>query len=250
MKYIIQGVLFFLIGNFVSCNMIPGMDVQEIRNTTEQTTEEKPNTEKLIDQKELVLRYAVSDATAIEDIVFVWQMLFDKANAKKNDWRRAKFQEYATEMVKILRYYQNPNMDKNIREWSMPDNRFTHILIAYMIYRESSVDPTVIAKSSLKEVGLLQVHGKALKGHSREEVVGDYRLGIWLGIDWMARMINECGMSIEDFEKPTDWLGPLANYGAGARKAMKNGKCSTKFFFAKERVRDSKHLMSRILANV
>jgi hypothetical protein len=245
-KRILQCGLLFLIISAVSCSIFSSSanKATNIEKTIIATQVKDINIIEPVKYK-----YKVSDETAINDIVTTWTNRFNEAGASKDDSRRNNFYMYAKAIVEVLRYYQNPEF-KDLRQYSMPDTRYTHILIAEMIYRETSVDHTVMAKSSRKEVGLIQVHGIALKGHTRAEVRRDYKLGIYLGIDWLAHMISECNMEADDIVNPKDWLGPLCVYGAGAKRAIKNGHCITSMKFAKERVNKSRELMLRILANV
>ena len=97
-------------------------------------------------------------------------------------WRRDRAVKLVPTVVKVADRY---NVDP--------------LLVAVVIARESSWSINVIGKRG--EVGLMQVHGVAAKGHNLSIADGQLEAGV----SWLARCIDVCG-SVE---------GGLARYQTG-----------------------------------
>jgi hypothetical protein len=203
-----------------------------------QTVIKEPKEIKIfIDQpKEKSFEFAVERDTAIQEVSSYWTYIFDKETCPTNDWRRQKFNEWASWLVDAIRDYQS---EKNNTELKLPNYRYLHLLIAYIVYKESSVNPNVIG-NRFGEVGFLQLHGVSLNGYLPEVIIETPQLGMQLGIRWLAYTYNQCGKLDNTLDS---WLGPLALYAAGP-KAKTNGKCSISFSYAIDKVSETKKYIS------
>lgn len=173
-----------------------------------------------------------------EEVVKFWNEIFDELEVKKSDKRRGLFDMYAESLVNKTITLQN--LDK------LPKDPYTHLIIAYKTYSESSIR-NIISKNRLREVGLLQVTGKALQGHTRKEVLNNVELGLSLGIDWLATTIQECGLSLDNWSIDK-WAGPLALYTVGPNKALQKGQCNTKLRVTKRIINETKRISAKVLA--
>ncbi|MCK4792578.1 MAG: hypothetical protein KAV87_53105 [Desulfobacteraceae bacterium] len=170
----------------------------------------------------------------IAEVVMLWEMFFDDENASPSDPRRMKFQEYASYLVdSILLFQDRPTAIGG----QLPKSNNLHALIATMVTFESSVTSGVIGMyKNKREVGLMQVHGKALAGFTREQVVSNPKLGLLLGIRWLAAQIPTCyPHGAPDYFSYEDWLGPLSVYAGGPNAIRGNGSCK-RFDISRKRV--------------
>lgn len=188
-----------------------------------------------VKEKEKYFDHSVEKNRMIQEIHETWENIFDSVNASPDDDRRSLFNYYATLTSDVIRKYQNKNY---YSKFYLPNNRYTHILISWMIYKESSVNHLAISKTKRREVGLLQVWGAALKKKSRKEVLSNPKLGLELGISWLAENIYDCKME-NKIKRIEDWGGVLSYYGMGPR-AKKGNKCSPNFLFSKKRIKFAK----------
>lgn len=242
----IQGVVvsLLLLGCVEEDKTVEDADVKEDagEDAGQDAGKTKQDTEEVFDDPR------IDQETMANEIVTVWNTIFNDAEASKDDYRRALFPGYADMIARHIRLFQDTRIDENILGGRLPVSTLTHQLIAVMIYRESSVMPEVVGRSH-GEVGFLQLHGAALQGYSRKEVQNNPELGVILGLRWLSRAVRVChpdGLSDWSFD---NWLGPLAVYGGGEQRAMTNGKCHTDWAFAKERVNTTKNYAIRLLAN-
>jgi len=161
--------------------------------------------------------------TMVEELVILWNLMFDDDDASPDDYRRLRFEEYAEMVADAVLIYQNEEADNGGR---LPRHPNTHILIGVMIKLESSVRPEVVGRSH-GEVGLMQVHGKALAGYAPEYVQKRPNLGVLLGVRWFASRIPICYPDGFDDHEWTnaDWMGPLSVYAAGERGMKEIGHC-------------------------
>jgi hypothetical protein len=185
-------------------------------------------------EKEKFFPYAVSKRQMIRETSQTWTNIFDFNKITKKDKRRGKFNYYARLVTDIIRDHQNTNYYK---EFYLPNNRYTHILIASVIYRETALKHKTIGLKG--EVGLMQVWGTALKRHKKKDVINSPKLGLKLGISWLAENIYDCNMN-NKITKLDDWTGVLAYYGMGPRAKNDDGVCGTGYLFAKKRVKIAK----------
>lgn len=184
------------------------------------------------------------------EVVWAWNTIFNDVGAWYKDKRRKMFPIYARMLINNLELIRNQEIPEDVIEHKFPNGRWDHILLAVMAYEESSIKPKVVGRSN-EEVGLFQLHSAALQGYSSKEVQYNTELGIFLGLKWTAGAIAICSAynpSLLDNWDLNSWLGPLAVYGGGERRAIKNGKCVTNWKFAKERVNMTKNLVARLLA--
>jgi hypothetical protein len=183
------------------------------------------------------------DEIMANEVVQVWNMFLKDGGAGKNDERRKDFNEFASYVVRAIRYYQNVAVDIHGRNVFLPLDPNLHILVAVLITKESSIIPTAVGSAPRFEVGLMQVWGVALNGYDKEVVKRDTELGVRLGVRWLTYMLAQCKpyRTASDYRKwtTTDWLGPLTMYGSKPSKVWidrKNKTCRV-FPFARERVK-------------
>jgi len=178
----------------------------------------------------------------INEVVALWNMFYDDQGVRAHK-RRAKFPEYASYLVDAVEMYENTPTDIG---GQLPTNVDNHLIVATMAALETSVKPEVIGYSR-GEVGLLQIHGKgALAGHTKQEVIKNPKLGLILGVRWLAYHTQFC-----DQKSNIDgWAKPLSLYGAGLKGGRhENGKCK-KIGVARKRVRLAKFYRTRIRAAI
>jgi len=182
-----------------------------------------------------------------EEISWTWKTIFDDLGVSKGDKRRAKFDTYAKMLARNTKLFQDLNTDLGLIDYRLPYNKYNHILLAVLIYEESSVNPKVKGRSH-GEVGFMQLHGAALQGYRKAEVQKDPELGLFLGIRWLARAITICGFdyAIIDSWDLNDFKGPLAVYNGGDHRAMTNGKCERNWGYARRKVSKTKRLITRL----
>lgn len=170
---------------------------------------------------------------AVSKIILYWELFFEDGDAPIEDKRRKNFERYAGYVYNAVRYYQEHDTDAGGR---LPRDNSAFELVATIITFESSVRADVVGPEPRCEVGLMQVWGKALAGYDREEVRKKPRLGVMLGVRWLASRIPECyPENIGDYNwDDMDWLGPMSVYAAGER-GMYDGKC-LRLNVARERV--------------
>jgi hypothetical protein len=246
MKWILPYLLLpiLLATGFHTCALPPAPEVEEPTPIVDAGPQE-PEIEETAD----VPCQPVDRRTMVAEVVEVWEMFFDDEGAKWNDPRRARFEDHANDLVDMVIMYQNHPTDIG---GQLPCHINDHILVATLVTKESSVTYNVVGRSH-QEVGLLQVHGKALAGYSRETVKHNPRLGLMLGTRWLASQIQECPIHRVEGDntkwRDSDWFGPLSVYAGGYKaKNRKTGKCYT-YRIAKERVSLTKLYRSRINAN-
>lgn len=189
----------------------------------------------------------IKEDSMVEEIIWIWNEIFDDAGASKDDYRREKFEHYAKMLAKHIRFMQTDEA-LNLFQVKLPTSRYTHLLAAFIIYRESSIKPETEGRSH-GEVGFFQLHGVALQGHSRKEVQNNPELGIILGLRWLSKAVQVCHTDNTDNWSFDNWLGPLAVYGGGEARAITNKKCERNWKFAKDRVNKTKSYAMRLLAN-
>jgi hypothetical protein len=187
--------------------------------------------------------------TYATEIAYVWRKIFDDLGVSKGDKRRAKFDEYSLMLARNVYLFQDLNTDLGLIDYRLPYNQYNHILLAILIYQESSINPNVSGRSH-NEVGFMQLHGAALQGHSKAEVRSDPELGLFLGIRWVARAAKVCGFNYPDYNRwnINSWNGALAVYNAGDTKAMKRGRCQTNWRYSKRIVNKTKYFIGKLLA--
>lgn len=242
MKLILLGLIVAILGYPSTENANP--------ITTERYIQEPQEVEVIFNEEFKIpkFEYEVDKETAIQEVVDYWNWKFDSVGARKTDWRRLDFAKHAESLVHAIRFFQNPNnkvyLERHNRRLILPNGRYLHILFAHLIYKESSVNPNVIGKTWRKEVGLMQLHGVALAGHTKKEVRNNPDLGVWLGVRWLAIEYTDC--KLPDNYSIDHWRGPLALYGSTPKKVKKNGVCSTRFNFANKRVRSVKNYIKLV----
>lgn len=185
--------------------------------------------------------YEISEEQMVEEVVMLWQMWFDDEGAKKYDRRRDRFTEFAEYVVDAVVLYQDTPTEIG---GQLPGSRNDHLMVAVMIAKESSVTYDVEGRSH-QERGLMQVHGKALAGYSPEVVQKNPKLGILLGVRWIAAQIPKCRTDEELGWEDADWAGPLSRYAGGQRGMRADGTCA-RFTTIRERVRMMQFYRARI----
>lgn len=182
------------------------------------------------------IEYISVDVMA-DEIAQVWEIFFDDQQALQSDPRRKMFDVYAKEIAEAIDYYKKN--ETNIGG-QLPNHRSTHIIIAIMITRESSVNPATVGKRH-KEVSLFQLWGKALNGYPPEVVKKSTELAASLGVRWFAYGMTQCNNNRVPTDRRwqnEDWLRPITAYGAKRKSLYKNRKkkeCRI-FPFARRRI--------------
>jgi len=195
-----------------------------------------PVTEEKLESTIEAIEYMSVDVMT-DEIAQVWEIFFDDQGALQSDPRRKMFDVYAAEIAEAIDYYKKN--ETNIGG-QLPNHRSTHIIIATMITRESSVDPTVVGKKH-NEVSLFQLWGKALNGYSSAAVKRNTKLAASLGVRWFAYGMTQCNnnkVPTDTRWQNEDWLRPITAYGASRKNLYKNKKkkeCRI-FPFAKRRI--------------
>jgi len=170
--------------------------------------------------------YEVSYDTMVDELVVLWNLMFDDDGAKKADPRREKFDRYAEIVADWVVYYQNNETDIGGK---LPGHMNDHLLAGIIVKKESSVRPEVVGAAPRFEVGMMQVWGVALAGYSREQVKNNTKLGVMLGVRWLASRVQWCeGDELEENGwDDSSWVGPLSLYASGppAQKSKKEKTC-------------------------
>jgi len=176
----------------------------------------------------------------IEEVVTLWNMWYDDQSMRKSNRRRKEFPRLAEYLVDAVRLYQENKTDIG---GQLPKDKNTHLVVATMVVLEIAVRPEVIGRSH-GEVGLIQIHGKAaLNGYTKHEVIRNPKLGLLLGVRWLAFHTQYCHSKKRGIDK---WAQPLSLYGAGLSGGRKkNGQCK-EISVARKRVRLTKFYRTRI----
>lgn len=188
-------------------------------------------------------QYEVSKERMVQEVVTLWSVFFDDDNASETDPRRAHFWEYAEYLVNAVLMYQETKTDIGGK---LPKHQNTHLLLANMVTKESSVTPNVEGKRG--EVGLIQIHGPGpMIAHNKRQVKENPKLGILLGARWLASRIPQCFPDgLPDEWNDEDWLGPLSVYAGGGKAYDKRKKRCKILGVAKKRVRKMKYYRTRV----
>jgi len=172
--------------------------------------------------------FEISRDRMTQEVELLWQMWFDDENASMTDPRRARFTEFAEYVADAVIMYQDTPTDVG---GQLPGHKNDHLIMAYMIAKESSVTHDVVGTSN-EEVGLMQLHGVSLAGYCDEKVQHNPKLGVLLGVRWLTSMLPKCASENSgvlgaeyDAWDDYDWVGPLSVYAGGPRGYGKNGKC-------------------------
>lgn len=200
--------------------------------------------------------YYIRKEAMIKDIIAVWDLFFEDGNANPDDDRRINFRTYAEYVAKWVIRCQDKDVTLNIegKEITLPNrlpkHRSTHIMIATLITKESSVRANVIGAAPRFEVGLMQVWSTALQGYRREEVKKNPELGVMLGVEWVALSISQCE-SRHVWDKDwniNDWKKPITIYGSKPTKVWIDPKKKTCRIFkhGKERTKLVSNYIARI----
>lgn len=174
--------------------------------------------------QEVLTEKEIYKKQTIKEVVLLWTMFLDHGGASPDDSRRDKLEDYAEHLVDAVTVYQNTETDIGGR---LPKGKNSHLIVAQSISQESSIRPGVVGRKK-GEVGLLQVHGIALAGVEPEVVKNNPKVGIFLGVRWLAASVDSCFPRGFDDDKWTDdnWIRVLSVYQAGEKRAIgKNGRC-------------------------
>jgi len=195
--------------------------------------------------------YMVSEERMVEEVVQLWEMWFDDQNAKASDPRREDFYRFAEYVVEAVRMYQDGPTDIG---GQLPGAKNDHLVVGYMIAKESSVTPDAVndSENGRGEVCLMQLHGKALAGYAPEKVLHNPKLCVLLGTRWMTHFLPKCqqdgagGIFGSEFAwEDADWIGPLSLYAGGPRAQRKDGSCA-QYGTIRERIDAVRFYRSRI----
>jgi len=229
---------------FLSCTVntkgikTPEETKQTIVYVTEYITEASPAAEEAVVSPTKGER--PTRDVAIKEVVALWNAYYDDESISKKHKRRASFGTYAGYLVDAVRMYQEQDTDIGGR---LPNDRHTHLVVATMAALESGVRPKVVGKSR-GEVGLLQIHGKlALNGYTKKQVQRNPRLGLLLGVRWLAYHTQFCKTNKKGIDK---WTKTLSLYGAGLSAGRKKDGTCKQIWMARRRVRLTKFYSTRI----
>ena len=182
------------------------------------------------------------------EVEMLWDLWFDDNGASVVDRRRRLFSEYAGYVVDAVTMYQSEETDIGGK---LPGHMNDHLVVAYTIAMESSVTYDAVG-TSRKERGLMQLHGVALAGYAPDKVQRNPRLGVLLGVRWLASQIPKCkqegagGIYGDEFAwEDADWIGPLSVYAGGPKAIRKNGTCA-RYTKMRERVDAVRMFRTRI----
>ena len=176
---------------------------------------------------EPIPEFEVHREQQINEVVALWGMFLDDGGANPGDSRRGSFEEYAGYLADVVSTYQESPTDIG---GQIPKHENAYLLIATRITKESSIRPDVVGLKG--EVGLLQVMpgGPVMAGYSAKQVRHSPRLGLVLGVRWLAYATTQCGSKQDLFNlgwTDYDWLGPLSFYAGGMKARRKNGTCAS-----------------------
>ncbi|MCP4569014.1 MAG: lytic transglycosylase domain-containing protein [FCB group bacterium] len=179
------------------------------------------------------------------EVIKLWELFFDDDGAKQTDPRREMSSKYAEYVIDAVTMYQDSPTDIG---GQLPTHKNVHLLVAWMIAKESSVTNGVVGK--LGEVGMMQImptNKAALAGYSPKKIKNNPKLSIMLGVRWMAYTTSECpNTDIFDTDwNDLDWVKPLSAYAGGQNAKRENGTCKS-FTVAKERVQRTMMYRTRI----
>lgn len=221
MKFMICTVILFAVAYAVTCSgVLKSDEMPKVEDSPVLKTEvfEEPE-EKIIEPPEESDRDRM-----IEEVVLAWNIFLDDGYASKNDHRRKCLREYADYLVDTVVMYQKEPTDIG---GQLPLHGDAHLIIANRVSKESSIYPDVVGKKG--EVGLMQVMpgGPAIAGYDPQKVKDNPKLGLLLGIRWLASRIPKCKRTdaLDLGWSEYDWLGPLTLYVAGPKAKRKDGTC-------------------------
>ena len=244
---------FILSMTLMTCTTSPMPEGQGVQNINQLMTspwmvpEDAGLIHEEIDVEPEVIEITYEEMT--EDIIAVWTLFLEDENIKETDSRWNNLAQYAEELADAIMMYQDAPTDIG---GQLPMHRTTHVLMAVMVTKESSIKHKVVG-TSRGEVGLMQIHGKGpLAGYDSKTVQANSRLGLLLGVRWFASRLPKCPMHriTGDSEgwRPGDWIKPLSVYAGGHRAINPKTKKCYSFKIAHERVDLTKLYITRINA--
>jgi hypothetical protein len=229
MKNVIKLLVMCLLGMCIGgalavCSDTSHVQAEEKDTEIDSSCESKLKEFKLF-SSEHIPEHEISKERQVEEVVALWEMFFDDDNANPKDARRRKFRDYAEHLVDYMIMYQDAPTDIG---GQLPKHENTHLLIAARAAKESSLYST--AKGTRGEVGLMQVMpgGPAMAGYSAKQVMRSPRLGLQLGIRWLAYCVGQCKSNsfIDEPWSDSDWAGPVSHYTSKAKNVKRaNGTC-------------------------
>lgn len=165
----------------------------------------------------------VDRETMIREIVALWSLWMDDDGAPAGDARRAMLPRYAGYLADAVRLYQDHETDIGGR---LPQDPDTHLVLAVMLAKESSLRPTVVGKKRA-EIGLGQMHGVSIRPYSRATVRGNPPLQVLLHARWIAYSRHVCGLDDGDADwSDRDWGRTLSMYAGGDKHTLRpDGTC-------------------------
>jgi len=211
--------------------------------------EEQNGCEEVVEQADKA-EFEMSQDRMVQEVELLWDLWFDDEGASPSDSRRSNFTEFAEYLVDAVIMYQQTPTDIG---GQLPGHKDDHLLVAYIVAKESSLIPDIVNTDSngLGEVCLMQLHGKALAGYSKEKVRNNPRLCLLLGTRWLTSHIPKCKESGRIFDdqiewEVADWIGPLSVYGGGEQRAIKKDGTCAQFQSKKKIVNKVRMFRSRI----
>ena len=199
---------------------------------------ERIQEEVILTKEKVAAEQEISTMTKeIKDFWIYYYGLDKKCEGCKKAWpirnrHREAFNKHSRQLAEIVYYFKRNDADMGGR---LPMHKDTAVFLAMMVVKETAVDPK--ARGALGEVGLIQIHKEALRGHTSREVLDNPRLGLFLGVNWVASKFKTCRRSIDiNNWNNKMWYKPITIYAAGEGKGRaKRGKC-TDIGVARQRV--------------
>ena len=252
-KLQLLSVMTFMVAGLFTCTAAPKasneMDTRPnvIVNFTECNASDDLLQEEIDDAYLLEEQSPTRRDIMVSETVQVWTMFYEDEMAPADDPRRQYFQEYAEYLADYILMYENAPTDIG---GQLPISKDTHVLLATMITKESSVTADVVGK--MGEVGLMQLHGVALAGYDPQVVRNNPKVGVMLGVRWFAYQASLCKPtripSDNDGWRLDDWLGPVSSYAGGPNAInKKTGKCYS-FQLARDRVALTRLYKTRLVS--
>ena len=177
----------------------------------------------------------------INEVVKMWNIWSDKKKVfRRGHPNRKRFKKYARYIVDAVRLYQ---VKETSHGGKLPMGSNVHLIVAAMAIHETSVRHWIVGHKK-GEVGLLQIHGDALLKYTPEEVKNNPKLGIKLGVRWLAYHTQFCTPNPND--NMDLWAETLSLYGAGIKRGMNPDGTCRRIWMARKRVKTAKKYRSVI----
>jgi hypothetical protein len=185
------------------------------------------------------------------EITNLWSIYLKEQGFTLGEARKVQLETLAHDLARATEKYQR--VPSNWKWWRptrvgtpLPKKADAHLVLATIAAMESKVDPQAVGK--LGEVGILQCHKWCRERYSPQEIKNNPQLGIELGVRFLAKSIDQCGIRLDSMvskeRQDEAWSKPVSVYGAG-NNAIENSRCIAKQF-ARWRVSEMKRFRTKI----